>query len=80
MSRSRIRPIYRDLQDQMPSGWCANCGAELWPYEDGELCETCRTKLQEDLKMSVKKPPELDFSNKKFRVIISGQPLSLIHI
>lgn len=74
MSRSRIRPIYRDLQDQMPSGWCANCGAELWPYEDGELCETCRTKLQEDLKMSVKKPAELDFSNKKFMVIISGQP------
>lgn len=42
MSRARIRPIYRDLQDQMPSGWCANCGAELWPYEDGKLCQTCK--------------------------------------
>ena len=37
----------RDVQRQLPSGWCARCGAELYPY-DSEICAECKEELESD--------------------------------
>lgn len=43
-----ILPPLRDNQDRPPSGWCVGCGCELYPYDSGGLCETCKEENEDD--------------------------------
>lgn len=38
----------RDPQDAEPRARCVICDAELFEYEDGPLCPTCREKEEEN--------------------------------
>ena len=33
--------IGRDIQQEPPRAYCALCGAELYTYDEGDLCPTC---------------------------------------
>lgn len=34
-------PVFRDVQGDIPAGWCSNCGCEV--FEQGEdRCKQCR--------------------------------------
>lgn len=32
---------WRDMQDVPPKGYCLECGAELYEYDDYILCKEC---------------------------------------
>ena len=38
----------RDIQQQPPVEWCARCGCELYPYDEGEICEKCKEDMEND--------------------------------
>ena len=37
----------RDIQTIPPTG-CCRCGCELYPYDEGEICEKCKEELEND--------------------------------
>lgn len=37
----------RDPQEEPPTGYC-RCGCELYPYDEGEICEKCKEELEND--------------------------------
>ena len=39
----------RDPQDVEPRAYCRICKAELYEYDEGDLCERCKEDDDEDL-------------------------------
>lgn len=37
----------RDIQTIPPTRYC-RCGCELYPYDEGEICEKCKEELEND--------------------------------
>lgn len=39
---------YQDMQDVQPRAHCPVCGAELYEYDDGDLCQTCKEREEKE--------------------------------
>lgn len=38
----------RDMQDMLPKGYCLECGAELYEYDDEDYCPVCKRMKEEE--------------------------------
>ena len=44
--RPQVNPDpLRDVQQNFPVGYCPNCGAELYGYDEDGVCELCKEVL-----------------------------------
>ena len=43
----RANPL-RDMQDIPPRAYCRICGAELYEYDAGDLCPSCREEKENE--------------------------------
>ena len=39
---------WRDMQDVPPKGYCLECGAELYEYDDEDYCPACKRMKEEE--------------------------------
>lgn len=42
-----IYPL-RDMQDTAPRAYCRICDAELFEYDGGDLCQTCKEREEKE--------------------------------
>lgn len=38
----------RDAQRETPADYCRECGAELYQYENTEICEKCKEEIKDE--------------------------------
>ena len=57
-----VRHLYlnplRDVQLEPPSGTCDRCGCDLYPCDNGEICEKCKEESENGQQFDEQKPAD----------------------